>query len=104
MEKRVPQISMSVFLGAHNIVSPLGYTSRENFDALLNGKTALQKHSFPFSEKPILCSKLNRQVSDKPFSVLGDPEKFTHLEKLCILSIQDVIKQSGIDLARPENL
>lgn len=88
---------MNVFFGSHNIISPLGYSSSQNFDALLNGATALKAHSFPFSEKPILCSKLNGEALQQRFSETGDPGLFTHLEKLCILSIQDVLKKSGVD-------
>jgi len=95
---------MSVFFGAHNIISPLGFTSLENFNALINGKTALQKHTFDFSDKPFVCSKLNEQVVDRKFSDLGDPKAYTHLEKLCILSVKDVIGQSGINLADKSSL
>ncbi|PBQ31189.1 beta-ketoacyl synthase [Sphingobacteriaceae bacterium] len=95
---------MSVFFGAHNIISPLGFTSRENFDALLNGKSALKKKSFPFSEKEIFCSTLEESEVDKRFSKLGNAKNFTHLEKLSILSVKDVVDQSGIDLSDKNNL
>jgi len=89
---------MPVFFGAHNIISPLGYTSQENFDALLHEKTALQKKTFSFSEKPFFCSKLNEKELNQKFS------EFTFLEKICILSIKDVVNQSGIDLSDKNNL
>ena len=95
---------MAVFFGAHNIISPLGFSSRENFDALVEGRTALQKHSFPFSEKPFFCSKINEAEVNKLFSTIGNPAEFTHLEKLCILSIKDVISQSGKDLQNQDTL
>lgn len=95
---------MSVFFGAHNIISPLGFNSRENFDALVSGKSALTKHIFSFSEKPFFCSKLNEGNVDRTFSTLSNPHDYTHLEKLCILSINDVIKQSGIDLQTKDTL
>jgi len=95
---------MSVFFGAHNIISPLGYTSRENFEALVNGKSALQKHSFSFSEKPFFCSKINEAELDKRFSWLANPKEYTHLEKLCTLSVKDIVTQSGIDLRDKNNL
>ena len=95
---------MGVFFGAHSIISPLGYTSRENFEALVNGKTALEKHNFSFSEKPFFCSKINEDNLDQRFATHGDPVKFTHLEKLSILSIHDVIEQSGLDLSDNKTL
>ncbi|MEO6306095.1 MAG: beta-ketoacyl synthase N-terminal-like domain-containing protein [Bacteroidia bacterium] len=95
---------MSVFLGANNIISPLGYTSAENFSALLKENIALQKHSFIFSETAVCCSIVAEAELDKRFSEIDKSKEFTHLEKLCILSINDVVKQSGLDLADKNNL
>jgi len=89
---------MRVFLGAHNIVSPLGFNSRENFNALLNGKTAVHPQTLSFSETPFYCAKINPQTLDPAFSLAGDTQKFTHLEKMCVISISDVLSQSGVDL------
>lgn len=89
---------MSVFLGAHNIVSPLGFSSSENFEALLNGKSAVQKHRFDFSATPFFCSKIETSDLNSAFSSVGNKDTYTALEKMCILSIADVIKQSGLDL------
>src|SRR4051812_32968910 len=95
---------MSVFFGAHNIISPLGYTSSENFDALVKGKTALRAHTFPFSEKPFVCSKIEETELKEKFSQIAVPHDFTQLEKLCILSVYDVMGQSGVDLRDKESL
>lgn len=95
---------MSAFFGAHNIISPLGYNSSQNFEALLSGKIALQKHFFDFSEKPFVCAKLEKTELDKKFSSIGDPSAFTHLEKMSLLSIDDVLKQSSMDLRDPSSL
>ncbi len=95
---------MGVFFGAHSIISPLGYTSRENFEALIKGRSALQKHSFDFSEKSFFCSKINDVELDKKFTEIGNSRAYTHLEKLCILSVKDVVHQSGIDLKDKNNL
>jgi 3-oxoacyl-[acyl-carrier-protein] synthase-1 len=93
---------MRVFLGAHNIISPLGYTSRENFETLSKGKSALQKHLFDFSSNPFCCASIDKKELNKRFS--ADPGKFTFLEKLCILSIQDILTQTGINLLDKKNL
>ncbi len=95
---------MSVFLGAHNIVSPLGLSSSENFEALLNGKSAVQKHLFDFSATPFFCSKLEESVLDSAFSSFGNKDTHTALEKMCILSIADVVKKSGLDFKEKNTL
>jgi 3-oxoacyl-[acyl-carrier-protein] synthase I len=95
---------MSVFFGAHNIISPLGFTSHENFEALIKGNSGVEKHQFAFAEKPFFCSKIQEEGVDRKFTEIGKPELYTFLEKLCILSIQDVIDQSTVDLANKNNL
>ncbi|WP_317898303.1 beta-ketoacyl synthase N-terminal-like domain-containing protein [Aurantibacillus circumpalustris] len=95
---------MGVFFGAHNIISPLGFTSSENFSAVLEAKVGPKKHNFEFSEKPIYCSKINVETLNEKFTALGKPSEYTFLEKMCILSIHDVVTQSGIDLNNKSNL
>lgn len=95
---------MSAFLGAHNIMSPLGFSSQANFDALLKGHSEIKKQLFPFSTSEFVCSKINDSLLDAEFSVIADTKKYTFLEKLCILSIADVVKQSAIDLSSNDSL
>lgn len=85
---------MSVFLGANNIVSPLAFTSKENFDFVFSGKSAVQKHRFDFSENDMVCSKLNDEILEKKFTSFGKNHEYTRLEKMCIISIADVLQQS----------
>lgn len=89
---------MAVFLGVHNIVSPLGYSSKKNFESLLSEKSALRVRTFGFSDTAFCCSKLEEASLDRAFLALGDPEQYTRLEKMCILSIQEVVTQSKTDL------
>lgn len=95
---------MSAFLGAHNIMSPLGFSSQANFDAVLKGHSEIKKHLFPFSESEFVCSKINESLVDAEFSKIADTQKYTFLEKLCILSIGNVVKQSSVDLSSKESL
>lgn len=95
---------MSIFIGAHNIVSPLGFKSPENFEAIVKGHTALQKQQFGFSETLFCCARIDKTKLDQAFSSHGDPEHHTHLEKMCILSIQDTVSQTGTDLRDKNNL
>src|SRR5688572_28195177 len=95
---------MNVFLGAHNILSPLAFSSFENFELILKGHSAVKAHSFPFSESPVFCSLLDKKLLDKTFSPIGDSERYTRLEKMCILSIQDVLNQSKTSLSAKDTL
>ncbi len=95
---------MNTYLGANNIVSPLGFTTASNMEALLQGTAAVKQQHFPFSESLFCCSKIEETDLNTRFSRLSKIDAFTHLEKMCILSINDVVKQSGIDLKNKENL
>lgn len=65
-----------VYIGAENIISPLGQTARENYEALLQHKTGL---------KP---TKTSLQKKDIFLSVFGKVDEF-HLVEQCVKSIQD---------------
>lgn len=95
---------MPVFVGADNIISPLGFTSSENFTSILQGKVAVKKQTFSFSDELWCCSKIDRHQLDTAFSTFASPDKYTFLERMCILSIQDIIQQTGVDIQSPETL
>ena len=95
---------MFVYIGASNIISPLGITTAENTAALLQDKVAVKKQTFPFSESVWCCSKIEENYLNDHFSKITTSEKYTHLEKMCIFSINDIVLQSGVDLSLPQNL
>jgi 3-oxoacyl-[acyl-carrier-protein] synthase-1 len=95
---------MRVYLGAHNIISPLGFSSAENFKAVSEGNTALRKHKFDFSETPFCCAKIVDIQLDQEFAIVANKEKYTRLEKMCLLSIKNVIEQTGINLQDKNSL
>ncbi len=95
---------MTVYIGANNIVSPLGFTTKENFGALLQGKTGVKQQYFSFSDTAFWCSKIEPKDIEQYFDVVSKGNAYTQLEKMCILSIRDVVQQSGIDFKNKENL
>jgi len=95
---------MITYLGANNIISPLGFTTAQNLKEIVQGKVAVKKQQFRFSESVFCCSKIEETNLNNYFSAIADFSTYTHLEKMCILSIQDVIQQSGINLKNKENL
>lgn len=95
---------MYTYLGANNIVSPLGFTTTENMEALLQGEIGLKQQHFSFSDSVFCCAKIEEIILEYQFSAIADIEAYTRLEKMCILSIKDIVKQSGIDFKNKENL
>lgn len=104
-------------VAAHNILSPLGATSAENFEAVTAGRSALQLHTDTFGvPEPFCASLFNRPAMEAlcdttlahyattnnllPYS----PSAYTLLEKLCLLSACKALEQCNISPAAPSTL
>ncbi len=94
-----------VFAAQGNIISSMGFTAEENFSAMEQGRTGIQKItredflSFSFYASLVDDGKLN-----KKFSALGNHLNYTRLEEIFILSIADVIEKSGVDVKSENTL
>ncbi len=83
-----------VFIIADNIFSPLGRTTKENFDALLHNVSAVKEHHNAFAVEPYYAALFN---NDFLFSVLSGNNNYTKFETLLIASVDEALKQSGIN-------
>lgn len=95
---------MSVYFGSHNIISPLGFTSQLNFEQVLQEKSGTAPHVFDFSKDSFYCGKINENIIHAAFSEHASPKKYSIAEQMCILSIVDVVQQSGINFQDDSNL
>ncbi len=82
-----------------NIVSPLGFTSEENYQNVKSGKSGIRTYDDIFDlHRQVSCSRMDSEMLDNEFSTLGyDPKDFTRLEKSALLSSCRAIEASGID-------
>jgi 3-oxoacyl-[acyl-carrier-protein] synthase-1 len=85
------------FASYNNIISPLGFSTKENYNAVSNSKIGVRKIKFPFSEEPFCVAKIDDEQIHQHVSKIQEYRSYTKLEQLSILSIADVIKQSGIN-------
>ena len=75
---------------AHNIISPLGMTSAENYLAVKAGMSALKKYDGLWSlPEPFVASLLDRNSFKN--------DKYTIDEQIVILSISKALENTGID-------
>lgn len=86
-----------IFTSYTNIISPLGFSTSENYQAVLDSKVGVKKIILPFATEAFCVGKIEDEQIKQRFAPLGSIDYYTKLEKLSILSIQDVIHQSGID-------
>jgi len=92
---------------SHNIVSPLGFSSSENYQAVCAGKSDLTIYSSKFGlPGPFCASLMNDEKIEDYFSALPhtDTTIYTRFEKMAILSVQGAVAQTSIDLASPDVL
>ena len=85
-----------VYIAADNIISPLGFTTQDNFQQLLQNRSAITHHTRPeFSEQPFYASLLHSS-QDEHLLVASD-DRYTKFEKLLIRSIQEALKNTAVD-------
>jgi hypothetical protein len=59
---------MNVFVAADNIISPLGFSSKANFDSLKQMKTGVQFfETSSFSHEPVHAAIIDETIIEKNF-------------------------------------
>ena len=94
----------TVYAVSENIISSLGFTSRENLESLLSGKTGITvHHNETLYTQPVPLSLVDSVQLEQRFeSVLAEYKKqhspafFTRLEKMLILSAADALRGSSL--------
>ncbi len=97
-------MTLEVFTSYHNIISPLGFTTKENYSAILNNKLGVKPHRLGKLNEEFCLSVIDEQKINSASEKIKGASLFTKLEKLSILSICDVLDQSGISLRDPKTL
>jgi 3-oxoacyl-[acyl-carrier-protein] synthase-1 len=87
-----------------DLISPLGFSIEENFEALRNGASGLQPNTHPLFKKKTYTSVIDTIQIDDAFSGLGTVDQYTKLEKLSILLIDKMLKKTAIDPKNPRTL
>ncbi len=96
----------TTYITADNIISPLGFTSSENFEKLKKMQTGVQRfENSALSREPFSAAIIDSQKINSEFQKLNPKQEYTRLEKLVILSIQNALKQnSNIDIVSKKTL
>lgn len=94
----------SVFASYNNIISSLGFTTKENTTCVANEKSGLQKHKNELFPNGFYSSLIDEKEIDARFSSLENTENFTKLEKMMILSLEDIINASNIAITEKTGL
>ena len=77
-----------------NIISPLGFTTRENYLALKSGKTSLCLHDNLWGLPEPVCASLFSESQRKELLTEG----LTFFESLAVASVKDALKKTTFDI------
>ena len=83
---------------AHNILSPLGMTTAENYAAVKAGRSMLKRYEGLWDlPEPFVASLMDRDKVEQDFVEIADNKQYTFFEKMIILSATKALKQTDID-------
>ncbi len=96
----IPSPLRGVRGAAYTIITPLGFSMREAFAAMLNGKTGLQEVEKPYLSHPVFASLFSeeQQRALKAFAPAG----WSRFEQLLYRAAKDVIDDAGIQQHLPD--
>lgn len=93
-ERNGLEIGMQTFIISDNIISPLGFTTQDNFDKVSKGESGIKlTNSDLLTSGSIYASR----IGDKEIADGGLSDAYTRFEKLCIMSIADALSRAGIN-------
>jgi 3-oxoacyl-[acyl-carrier-protein] synthase-1 len=91
-----------VFAGAENIISSLGFTSDENIENIIRGKSGIVlDDSGIYSPSMLPLSKVDHEHLESIHPLSAD---LTRMERMFITSILDAGKRADVDLSSPDTL
>lgn len=97
---------MGVIKIADNIISPLGFTTSENYQAVKEGRTGLRRYEHfddipePFTASLIDSSALDRRIHECGLCL----QSYTRFERMIILSVWQALQSTDIDASSPRVL
>lgn len=94
-----------VYLTYNNIISSLGFTTAENIENVSKGVSGVKNvNDKKLYQSPFYSSLVNTDLLDTTFQKLENTDDFTRLEKLMLLSLNDVLEQSKVKITAKTGL
>ena len=81
-----------VYLGNHQIISPLAFSSLQNLESVIQGISAIKKHKSSHIGE-YYAGHISTNLLDEAFLELGKVEEYTKLEKMMILAVAEVLQE-----------
>lgn len=95
----------NAYIVSDNILSPLGFTTGENLEALKAGNTGISYHEDPsISPLPFWASRIDPEKFSQRFAARFDPETYTRFESMVIASVSEALQHKTLDVSGPNTL
>lgn len=96
-----------VYIISDNVVSPLGWNTRDNFSALLQGRSGVRQHTRnDWSDAPFQASVLDEQSLPEQFArqLAVNGREWTRFEKMLLLSLSEALLHSTVPAKHPDTV
>ena len=92
-------MSRETYITATNCITPLGFDVESNIESILRGDTGIQIHNdISLMPNSFYASVISDEDINNAFAEISSETKYSRLEKMMILALEPIIKNSGIEL------
>ena len=82
---------------ADNILSPLGETTRQNYEAVKAGRSALERHDQRWALPEPVTASLFSEEQERRFTISG----LSRFQSMVVTSIRQALSQTTLDVSQP---
>jgi 3-oxoacyl-[acyl-carrier-protein] synthase-1 len=92
-------MTKEIYITETNCITPLGFDVESNIEAILRGDSGIQLHNdISLMPNSFYASIISDDKINSAFAKISSETKYSRLEKMMILALEPVIKNSGIEL------
>ncbi|TDP04119.1 beta-ketoacyl-[acyl-carrier-protein] synthase family protein [Flavobacterium sp. 245] len=92
-------MTREVYINETNCITPLGFDVDSNIEAILRGDSGIQLHQdISLMPNPFYASVIADEKIKSAFEKISTDTKYSRLEKMIILALEPMIKNSGVEL------
>src|SRR3954464_10078645 len=88
-----------IYITETNCITPLGFDVESNVEAILRGESGIQLHGdVSLMPNSFYASIISTEKINSASEKISADQKYSRLEKMMILALEPIIKNSGIEL------
>ncbi len=92
-------MSKEIYITETNCITPLGFDVESNIEAILRGDTGIQQqYNVSLMPNPFYAAIISEEKLNSAFEKISSETKYTRLEKMMILALNPIIKNSNIEV------